>query len=267
MIRPLTVGSLFTGIGGFDLGLERAGMQVKWQVEIDLFCRAVLAKHWPNVKRLSDIREAVGYRFDVYGYIDAHAQKYLLDPVDLICGGFPCKQTSRAAAIHGRRVGLAGRDSGLWREMLRIIGELQPGRCLVENPDSEWLGEVSGDLESLGYAVSRTAITAAGIGAPHLRRRVLILADRDRARLAKSWPVGSSEISSPEWLATQRDAWLSRLSGVVRVDDGIPGGLHRRQRVHACGNAIVPDVAEWIGRRIVEAEAATVTEDGIGHQA
>lgn len=252
----LTVGSLFAGIGGFDLGLERAGMRVKWQVEINDYARRVLEKHWPDVKRLRDIREAVGYRRDVYGYISEHAMRSLLDPVDLICGGFPCKQTSRAAAIHGRRVGLAGRDSGLWREMLRIIGELQPGRCLVENPDSEWLSEVSGDLEGLGYAVSRINISAAAVGAPHLRRRVLILADRDRPRLAKSWPDGSSEIGPPEWLAAQRDAWLSTLAGVVRVDDGVPGGLHRRQRINACGNAVVPDVAEWIGRRILEAEAA-----------
>lgn len=250
----LTVGSLFAGIGGFDLGLERAGMEIKFQVEIDPFCRAVLAKHWPEVKRYEDVRRVHGT--ELHADNGTYNCGNCLSRVDLIVGGFPCKQTSRAAAIHGRRVGLAGRDSGLWREMLRIIGELQPGRCLVENPDSEWIAEVSGDLEGLGYGVCRFDPTAAGVGAPHLRRRVLILADRNRTRLAESWPDGSSEIVTSEWLAAQRDAWLSALAGVVRVDDGVPGGPHRRQRIAACGNAVVPDVAEWIGRRIVEAEEA-----------
>ena len=87
---PLTVGSLFSGIGGFDLGLERAGMTIKWQVEIDDFCNKVLEKHWPDVKRYRDIKELRGDE---------------LEPVDLICGGIPMPALfrSREAKKQGRR--------------------------------------------------------------------------------------------------------------------------------------------------------------------
>ena len=145
----LTVGSLFAGIGGLDLGLERAGFEIRWQVEIDPFARKVLEKHWPDVRRFEDVRQVGG--------LD-------LEPVDVIAGGFPCKQTSRAAAIFGRRVGLAGRDSGLWHEQRRIIELLQPRIAIVENPDSEWLATVQGDLAGLGYRASRWPLTAASVG-------------------------------------------------------------------------------------------------------
>ena len=100
-------GSLFAGIGGFDLGFERAGMECAWQVEIDEFCNKVLAKHWPNVRRYKDVRE-VG--------------KHNLEPVDLICGGFPCQDVSLA----GQRAGLEGKRSTLWSEFYRIICEIRP---------------------------------------------------------------------------------------------------------------------------------------------
>src|SRR5688572_19250399 len=126
MEKPLTVGSLFAGIGGFDLGFERAGFEIKWQVEIDPFCQRVLARHWPNAKRYLDIRGTKGDD---------------LDAVDVVVGGFPCKQTSVASAIHGRRVGLSGRDSGLWADMRRLVFSLPifPRFVVVENPDSDAL--------------------------------------------------------------------------------------------------------------------------------
>lgn len=98
----LTIGSLFSGIGGLELGLEWAGLgPVKWQVEQSGFCRRVLAKHWPNVRRFRDVREVGSAE---------------LTPVDLICGGFPCQDLSSA----GKGAGLAGRLSGLWWEFLRV---------------------------------------------------------------------------------------------------------------------------------------------------
>jgi DNA (cytosine-5)-methyltransferase 1 len=103
----VNVGSLFAGIGGFDLGFERAGMRVSWQVEQDAYCRAVLARHFPDAARYEDVRE-VG--------IDN------LDPVDLICGGFPCQDLSSA----GRGAGIDGARSGLWSEFARIVRELRP---------------------------------------------------------------------------------------------------------------------------------------------
>ena len=104
----LTVGSLFTGIGGIDLGLERAGMRVLWQVEIDDWCRRVLAKHWPDVERFADVRD-----------VGAHN----LAPVDVICGGFPCQPVSTAGKQRGR-----ADERWLWPEFARIVRGLPPAR-------------------------------------------------------------------------------------------------------------------------------------------
>ena len=113
--KPLTFGSLFAGIGGFDLGLERAGMRCEWQVEIDPYARAVLAKHWPEVRRWEDVRTFPPKEGE-WG-------------VDVICGGFPCQDIS----VAGKGVGLAGARSGLWYEFARIIGEIRPRFVIVEN--------------------------------------------------------------------------------------------------------------------------------------
>lgn len=107
-------GSLFSGIGGMDLGLERAGMRCAWQIEIDEHKRSVLSKHWPNVPKFNDVREC---------------GKHNLEPVDLIAGGFPCQDVSHA----GPRIGINGARSGLWSEFHRIIYELRPRYTLVEN--------------------------------------------------------------------------------------------------------------------------------------
>ena len=111
----MRIGSLFSGIGGLELGLERAGVgRVAWQVEIDPFCRAVLAKHWPDVERFEDVRSVGASN---------------LSPVDVICGGFPCQDVSLAGL--GR--GLEGERSGLWFEYLRIVTEMRPRFVVVEN--------------------------------------------------------------------------------------------------------------------------------------
>lgn len=253
----LTVGSLFAGIGGFDLGFERAGFEIKWQVEIDPFCRKVLEKHWPQVKRYEDVRTVHGpYCEREHEHDDGIYQwcSDCLEPVDVICGGFPCKQTSVAAAITRRRVGLAGRDSGLWREMRRIIRVLQPRFCVVENPDSFALTEVSRDLAGLGFHVTPYRVEAAGFGAPHLRRRVCLVADAHGPRLARCWTDGSPPVTCEQRLAVERNPWLSSLPGVLRVDDGVPGRMDRRERIQGCGNAVIPIAAQWIAERIKEAE-------------
>jgi DNA (cytosine-5)-methyltransferase 1 len=164
----VNVGSLFAGIGGFDLGLERAGMRVAWQVELDSYCRAVLARHFPEARRFEDVRE-VG------------AQD--LCPVDLICGGFPCQDLSPA----GRGAGLAGARSGLWAEFARIVRDLRPRYVLVENVPAlltgkgkRWdrapVGRVLGDLAEAGYDAEWACLSAREFGAPHLRKRVWIVA-------------------------------------------------------------------------------------------
>jgi DNA (cytosine-5)-methyltransferase 1 len=159
----LTVGSLFSGIGGIDLGLERAGMQVRWQVEIDPYCQRVLAKHWPNVKRYGDIREVKWSE---------------VEPVDLICGGFPCQPVSVAGARKGDKD-----ERWLWPEFLRAICEIRPKCALVENvpgllstDDGRLARGVFGDLAEIGYHAEWDCISAQDVGAPHLRRRVFIVA-------------------------------------------------------------------------------------------
>lgn len=150
MNRCPCCGSLFSGIGGLELGLEWAGVgHTAWQVEMDPFCRSVLAKHWPNVERHVDVRE-----------VGAAS----LARVDLICGGFPCQDVSSA----GARRGLAGKRSGLWFEYRRIVDELRPAWVVVENVTSGkklWLPQVRADLEQLGYGVR--AVTRVTTAIPH----------------------------------------------------------------------------------------------------
>lgn len=160
----LTVGSLFSGIGGLELGLERAGMQVIWQVEKDPYCLKVLARHWPNVERYEDVKE-VG--------------RHNLQPVDLICGGFPCQDVSLA----GKRAGLQGERTTLWREFARIIRELRPRWVLAENvpgllssDKGMFFGQVLRDLAACGYDAEWQVLPAAAFGAPHKRDRVFIVA-------------------------------------------------------------------------------------------
>jgi DNA (cytosine-5)-methyltransferase 1 len=155
----LTVGSLFSGIGGLDLGLERAGMHVIWQSEIDPYASSVLAKHWPDVPNLGDITKV-----DWDG----------IEAPDLVCGGFPCQPVSEA----GRR--LAQDDERwLWPELARCVRHLRPRYVLVENVPGllvRGMGDVLGDLADLGYDAEWESIPAAAVGAPHLRWRVFIVA-------------------------------------------------------------------------------------------
>ena len=157
----MTFGSLFSGIGGIDLGLERAGMTCAWQVEIDPWCRQVLTKHWPNVRRYEDVSAVGGDT---------------LEPVELIAGGFPCQDVS----VAGQRAGIQdGNRSGLWSEFHRIIRELRPRYVFVENVPgllTNGMGRVLGDLADIGYDAEWEVLSAADVGAPHLRKRVFIVA-------------------------------------------------------------------------------------------
>jgi DNA (cytosine-5)-methyltransferase 1 len=155
---------LFSGVGGFSLGLERAGMTTVAFCEIEPYCRRVLAKHWPNVPIYGDIRELTAERLRADGI-----------SVDLVCGGFPCQDIS----VAGNGAGLAGERSGLWSEYARLVGELRPRRVIVENVAAllgRGLGRVLGDLAALGYDAEWHIISAADVGAPHRRERIWIMA-------------------------------------------------------------------------------------------
>ena len=220
-------GSLFSGIGGFDLGFERAGMQCAWQVEIDDFCLKVLAKHWPDVERHRDIREC---------------GKHNLAAVDLICGGFPCQPHSLA----GKRKGAAD-DRDLWPEMRRVIDELRPTWVVAENVPgirTTILDAVLSDLEALGYTAGAIAVPACALDAPHRRQRIWIVANTKGKRSVGR--CAGAECSG--WTRPDREGrWLPE-PNVGRVADGVP---MRVDRLRSLGNAVVPQVAEWLGRRIL----------------
>lgn len=227
----MTFGSLFAGIGGFDLGFERAGMTCKWQVEIDPFCRRVLARHWPDVPRHDDVRT----------FPSPETER-----VDVIIGGFPCKQTSTAAAITGNRHGLAGKDSSLWWQMHRVVNELQPSRVVVENVAgaTTWLDAITAGLEDSFYEVGILPLSADEFTAPHSRRRVFVVADLDSERFSRTWQIGSQEIDGQSWRTIAGDAWDSSGSQFLRMVDGLSDRVDRRKRIERLGNAVVPQVAE-----------------------
>ena len=236
----LTVGSLFSGIGGLELGLEwTGGFVTKWQVECDDYCNRVLERRWPDVRRYRDVRE-VG--------------RHNLEPVDLICGGFPCQDVSLA----GKRAGLDGKRSTLWGEFARIIGEIRPGWVLAENvpgllssDDGRFFGNILRDLATCGYDAEWDCIPAAAVGAPHRRDRIFIVAyaKSTRARMDKRslWRLPSKTNMAVDW--GERPCG----SRLCRVADGVS---RRVDRLRCLGNAVVPAVAEWVGRRIVDAESA-----------
>ena len=325
-------GSLFAGIGGFDLGLERAGMTCAWQVEIDERRRAVLEKHWPHVQRYADIRDCGGAAMPGNagvspdgGKVTILGRRHILDPVDVICGGFPCQDISLA----GKGAGLEGKRSGLWSEYVRIIRELRPRYAIVENVSAllvRGFGRVLGDLAESGYDAEWDCIPAAAVGAPHRRDRVFLVAYRDgiirerqcrpvsedrvasyrinagdrgqdvadascvgdrrendsicpggdtsfsggqdgkrRRRFGDSCRSGIFSDADPtgraqqriavatlaEHAAAQRSSWWSAEPNVGRMAYGVPS---RVDRLEGLGGAVVPAVAEYIGRLITRAE-------------
>ena len=172
---------LFSGIGGFSLGLERAGMRTVAFCECEPYARAVLRKHWPDVPCYDDVRTLTADRLARDGI-----------GVDLICGGFPCQDISFA----GKGAGLAGERSGLWREFARLIGEIRPRFVIVENVSallSRGLGDVLGDLAALGFDAEWHCIPASAVGAPHRRDRVWIVAyPRGEQYEGRSTPISGA---------------------------------------------------------------------------
>lgn len=227
----MTVGSLFSGIGGLDLGLERAGMTVKWQCEIDPYCRSVLAHHWPDVPIYEDIHDIQG------------ATPY----VDLIAGGFPCQPVSQAAARTERGGGW------LWPEMRRVVELLKPQWVIVENVEglryaNRGLSEVLSDLAALGFDAEWRVIRASDLGAPHRRARIWLV--------AHSNAYGESTLTVDEEASflSEPPSPISRWRTLpdLRVAHGVRSRVLRRERV---GNAVVPQVSEFVGRCIMEAAA------------
>ena len=245
--------SLFAGIGGFDLGLERTGgFKTVAFCEIDPFCRSVLAKNWPEVPCFEDVRTLTQERLAATG----------IDRIDVITGGFPCQDVSSA----GKQAGLDGERSGLWSEIVRLAGELRPRFILVENvaglltgEQGRWFGRVLGDLAALGYDAEWECIPASAVGAPHRRDRVWIIAYAPQELCDR--------VSIPRAFADQEpDQGFQRVWAYVsacrarrrpasdfprlRANDGVSP---RVDAIAALGNAVVPAIPNIIGQAILAA--------------
>ncbi len=275
----MTFGDLFAGIGGFRLGLERAGHECNWACEIDPFCRKVYSKHWPKTDPFyEDICKVENPPY-----------------VDMLCGGFPCQDLSYA----GKGAGIDGTRSGLWGEFGRLIRVVRPRVVVVENVPAllnRGLERVLADLAESGYDAEWDCIPASAVGAPHRRDRVWIVAhtnsignrikhrsDQNNAPKGRSRKIDDSRgrgndrreyrpgpdetlanansprcktgtarqvTGRPVIFAGEDEARTGQWStepNVGRVAHGVPS---RVDRLKGLGNAVVPQVVEWIGRRL-----------------
>jgi DNA (cytosine-5)-methyltransferase 1 len=242
---------LFSGIGGFSLGLERAGMETMAFCEFDAQARRVLEKNWPGVFCFNDVKTLSRELLYVFGY----------DRPDVICGGFPCQDISLA----GAGAGLAGERSGLWFQYHRILKEFAEAGdpipyAIIENVSalrSRGLDQVLGGLAALGYDAEWHCIPASAVGAPHQRDRIWVVAYADSTGLAQRQLLAGSPSGPGRTPAGEAAALGGRWApepAVGRVADGVPGRVDRLKQL---GNAVVPQIPELIGRAILERELAS----------
>ena len=269
----MTHGSLFTGIGGFDLGFERAGFKTDWMVEIDPFAQKVLQAHWPSTERHNDVRECGGSN---------------LQPVDIISGGFPCQDLSTSQ--NGRKLGLAGKRSGLFFEAARIIGELRPEWFILENVRgllSSHQGKdfdiVISTMAEFGYCVSWRTLDSRYFGVPQHRERVYIvgslghegsvhvlfegLPEAQPSTTKEAPPQAVESVAINPYQHGSNGVGISRTvhtldsrsdrvvlapfdRGGVGAATGVPARMDLN-RTKAVGNAVTVNVVEWIGKRIM----------------
>tara|TARA_R100000655_G_scaffold6827_1_gene19151 strand:+ start:2459 stop:3283 length:825 start_codon:yes stop_codon:yes gene_type:complete len=273
----MKIGSLFSGIGGFELGLEWAGVgHTVWQCEINPFGRRILRRHWPEAQIFEDIT-TLGREVEI-------------PPVDVICGGFPCQDIS----VAGRQAGIEGTRSGLFYELVRIIRSIRPSYIVLENvaniiAQRDTLNAVLSELQQSGYDGEWSIVSAADVGAPHLRKRWFFigwrrelgnvgqgLADADGISRQRRGQ-GQQELHSHRRSTTnpaRQEAWppkpgqmhlwqavpVDHQPAICRGVDGVStwlGNINRIETLKALGNAIVPQCAELVGRRLLEIQRET----------
>lgn len=269
----LRVLDLFSGIGGFSLGLERTGgFETVAFCEIEDFPRRILAKHWPGVPCYHDIRDLTADRLAADGIA-----------IEAICGGFPCQDIS----VAGTKQGIRGNRSSLWFEYARLVGELRPSVIFVENSadlTDRGMDAVLGSLSEIGYDAEWFCIPAAAAGAPHLRDRAWILAypacercgktrrdicgctmrvARRRSFLADALRSRCEERDysaiageAVRWSDTSDFSqgwvhWNAPEPAVQQLADGVSKGLGA---IKAFGNAVIPQIPELLGRAYLTTE-------------
>jgi DNA (cytosine-5)-methyltransferase 1 len=251
-VNKLKVLDLFSGIGGFSLGLERTGgFETVAFCEIEPFPRKVLAKHWRETPIYEDVRTLTAEQLAADGIT-----------VDVITGGFPCQDISLA----GKQAGIGeGTRSGLWSECLRLVSELRPKYAIFENvtnllsgPSEQlggWFSTVLTDLAAIGYDAEWENIPASALGASHRRSRVWIIAYPNSESMARCGKKEVQGFAKLQRLVHSRGVTpFDRMPSVhqsrlCRSHNGIPNQM---DRVKACGNAVVPQITELIGRAIME---------------
>lgn len=263
---------LFSGIGGFSLGLDRCGgFETAAFCEIDKKAQKVLRKHWPSTPIYSDIKELTVERLQADG----------VALPSVITGGFPCQDISSA----GKGVGIVGSRSGLWSEMFRLIRDVCPKWAIIENVSalrSRGLALVLQDLCTIGYRAEWHCIPASAVGAPHQRDRIWIIANGYSNSNRQS--TVAQHVKAPRVPGNVADTNCPRLEGqrekprrvvaelsdlgdtrwwevepnVGRVAHGVP---RRMDRLKQLGNAVVPQIPEMIGKAILQYES---TEEGEG---
>lgn len=250
-MAELSIGSVCSGIGAFELAARTVGLgPVRWQIEIDPYCRAVLARHWPDAVRHEDLKHVA-------------TRPSMLSPVDIICGGTPCQDMSSA----GAKAGIEGARSSLWFHMLTVIAYVRPRFVVWENVRGSirrGMERVVDGLDAIGYTVVGTQLSAADVGAPHRRQRVFVVGfspDAAGGGVANANRQGKLQ---PQGLVAD----IGRRTGdgrepprgfswptepdLPRVAHGVP---NRMDRERALGNAIVVrdcEVALWLVRDIWE---------------
>jgi len=241
-VESMKVLDLFSGIGGFSLGLERAGMETVAFCEIDEHAQKVLNKNWPNVPIYGDVRE----------------NDFMEVEADVITAGSPCQDISNA----GSGSGIAGERSGLYRRVVDAVRVVRPKLAIMENVAAilaRGMGSVLGDLAEVGYDAEWDCVCAHEVGAPHERDRAWIVAYPKCERQQGSRGYLNAIHKTPDAYreasgivdAVQREA----LPYVCGRHDGFSSKLDQ-DRLTALGNAIVPQIAEQIGRAIMEFENA-----------
>jgi DNA (cytosine-5)-methyltransferase 1 len=251
--KKLTVGSLFAGIGGIELGLESTGgFETRWQVECDPYAQKVLAKHWPDCGRWDDVRT----------FPPSPVEDWR---IDVMCGGFPCQDIS----VAGRRRGLRGERSGLFFEAIRVARLLKPSFIILENVARLLVGSMGtilAELAESGYHAEWECLPACAFGADHQRDRVFVLAYPVREQRSFFRPCETTDESGKLWKTInpwckERHKWLGQskrlradslrrsvAAGVCGMADGVPAQL---ERLACLGNSVVPQVATWVGERIL----------------